>query len=79
MRLWLQILQGNNEKDKVVTNDLNPAIPMARFIRIHPKTWQTHISLRFEVLGCEVTGNHILHQDLHSSIITYTPYYYINQ
>ena len=59
MRLWLQILQGNNEKDKVVTNDLNPAIPMARFIRIHPKTWRDHISLRFEVLGCEVTGNHI--------------------
>ena len=55
-------MQGNTEQDKVVTNDLNPAIHMARFVRIHPKTWQNHISLRFEVLGCEVTGNHILQQ-----------------
>ncbi|XP_033105774.1 uncharacterized protein LOC117108037 [Anneissia japonica] len=42
---------GNSDKDTAVTN-LLPVEVQARFIRIHPLTWNEHISMRFEVLGC---------------------------
>ena len=35
----------------MVLNVLHPSIN-ARYIRVHPKTWQGHISMRMELLGC---------------------------
>ena len=32
-------------------NSLQPTI-VARYIRVHPKTWYSHISMRMELLGC---------------------------
>ncbi|XP_033107775.1 uncharacterized protein LOC117109513 isoform X2 [Anneissia japonica] len=44
---------GNSDADTAVTR-LFPAGVHARFIRIHPLSWNGHISMRFEVLGCPV-------------------------
>ena len=35
----------------MVLNVLHPSIN-ARYIRVHPKTWHNHISMRMELLGC---------------------------
>ena len=35
----------------MVLNVLDPSIN-ARYIRVHPKTWRDHISMRMELLGC---------------------------
>jgi hypothetical protein len=35
----------------IVKNTLEPVIA-ARFIRIHPRSWQNHISMRVEFNGC---------------------------
>ena len=35
----------------MVLNVLHPSIN-ARYIRVHPKTWRGHISMRMELLGC---------------------------
>ena len=35
----------------MVLNVLHPSID-ARYIRVHPKTWRGHISMRMELLGC---------------------------
>ena len=53
---YFQILQGNTERDVVVTNKLDPPMPSVKFLRIHPKTWQEYLALRFELLGCEDMG-----------------------
>ncbi|CAH3197941.1 unnamed protein product, partial [Porites evermanni] len=45
------VLNGNTDRNTVVLNVLHPSIN-ARYIRVHPKTWQGHISMRMELLGC---------------------------
>ena len=35
----------------MVLNVLDPSIN-AHYIRVHPKTWRDHISMRMELLGC---------------------------
>ncbi|XP_028415658.1 retinoschisin-like [Dendronephthya gigantea] len=47
-----KVFDGNTDENSVVTNVLSPAVT-ARFIRIHPKTWNSHISLRVELYGCQ--------------------------
>ncbi|XP_028414250.1 venom prothrombin activator pseutarin-C non-catalytic subunit-like [Dendronephthya gigantea] len=47
-----KVFDGNTDENSVVTNVLSPAVT-ARYIRIHPKTWNNHISLRVELYGCE--------------------------
>ena len=47
---------ANGDTKTVVTNYLEPPILGARFIRIQPQEWHRHISLRFEMLGCENIG-----------------------
>ena len=42
---------SNVDDKSIVKNALAPVI-VARFIRIHPKTWNNHISMRAEFLGC---------------------------
>ncbi|KAJ7382129.1 oligosaccharide binding [Desmophyllum pertusum] len=45
------VFAGNSDKTTVITQFLSPAIN-ARYIRINPKSWSEHISLRIELLGC---------------------------
>eukprot|EP00118_Oscarella_pearsei_P005447 m.25086 g.25086 ORF g.25086 m.25086 type:complete len:509 (+) comp28733_c0_seq3:70-1596(+) len=42
---------GNSDKESVVKNALKGAIS-AQYVRIRPKSWHGHISLRFELFGC---------------------------
>jgi len=49
--LKLQVLNANKDRNTVVLNVLHHAIT-ARYIRLHPKTWRGHISMRMELLGC---------------------------
>lgn len=49
-RLWYYYpkdLHGNFDKNTVMINKLEPF--QARYVRIHPKEWKEHISLRFEI------------------------------
>jgi hypothetical protein len=45
------ILTGNTDRSTVVEHVLRPAIT-ARYIRVVPKTWNNHISMRMELYGC---------------------------
>ena len=46
---------------KVITNTLNTPIAKARFVRISPQSWNHEfVSLRFDVLGCELKGKNEL-------------------
>lgn len=42
------VFDGNVDRDTVVYHHLNPAIT-ARFLRIKPTAWQTHIAMRMEL------------------------------
>ena len=43
----------------MVLNVLHPSIN-ARYIRVHPKTWRGHISMRMELLGCPSGTDNLL-------------------
>lgn len=56
----LQVFQGNHDRYTPVSHDLETPI-IARYIRIHPETWKTHISMRAEFYGCRDGRNsHII-------------------
>ena len=40
------------DSNNIVSHELKPPI-WARYIRFHPKTWYSHISMRVEVYGCK--------------------------
>ncbi|XP_078346313.1 uncharacterized protein LOC144631689 isoform X2 [Oculina patagonica] len=46
-----QVLPGNKDSNTIVGHILNPPI-IARYIRIHPKEYQSYMALRFELFGC---------------------------
>ncbi|EDO45371.1 predicted protein, partial [Nematostella vectensis] len=46
----LQVFAGNFDRNTVVTRLFKPAI-RARFIRINPRSWYHHISMRLEFYG----------------------------
>ncbi|XP_028417633.1 uncharacterized protein LOC114542082, partial [Dendronephthya gigantea] len=46
-----KIFIGNTDRNTIIKNVLSPAIT-ARYVRIHPVTWQRHISMRMELYGC---------------------------
>ena len=48
---FAQIFQGNSERQLIVTNRFRSPI-RARFVRIYPRTWHGHISMRIELYGC---------------------------
>ncbi|XP_072042890.1 macrophage mannose receptor 1-like [Amphiura filiformis] len=52
------IFDGNTDQTTVVTN-LFPTPVIASYIRILPTAWHVHISMRFELVGCEVVVNSI--------------------
>ncbi|XP_060077614.1 uncharacterized protein LOC132557141 [Ylistrum balloti] len=45
------IFEGNTDKNTIVTINLDPEI-VTHFIRIHPLTWNNHVGLRLELVGC---------------------------
>ena len=47
-----KVFSGNSDKDTIVGHRLNPPIH-AKSIRILPVSWHGHISMRFELYGCE--------------------------
>nr|XP_028606857.1 neuropilin-1 isoform X1 [Podarcis muralis]XP_028606858.1 neuropilin-1 isoform X1 [Podarcis muralis] len=60
---WISVKDGNN-KPLVFIGNTNPTdvayrpFPkpiLTRFVRIKPASWETGISLRFEVYGCKIT------------------------
>ncbi|XP_052260686.1 uncharacterized protein LOC127864837 isoform X2 [Dreissena polymorpha] len=59
-----EIFPGNTDQDSYVTNKLAHPV-CALCVRIQPVTWDWHISLRFDVLGCPC-GNHNGSQCEHS-------------
>ena len=50
--LILQVFTANSDRYTVVRNVLVKPI-ITRFIKIHPESWQGHISMRTEFLGCK--------------------------
>eukprot|EP00058_Branchiostoma_floridae_P006902 XP_002592390.1 hypothetical protein BRAFLDRAFT_67255 [Branchiostoma floridae] len=52
---WLQVFPGNTNRTTPVTNLLNYSVD-ARFVRFLPQSWNLHISMRVEVLGCNSTA-----------------------
>ncbi|XP_078346606.1 uncharacterized protein LOC144631897 [Oculina patagonica] len=47
----VKVFSGNSDRYTVVSHDLKIPI-ITRYIRIHPETWQSHISMRAELYGC---------------------------
>ena len=54
----LQIYQGNNDQNSIVSNILTEPIE-ARVVRLHPQGWHGHISLRMEFYGCSLKSGNI--------------------
>jgi hypothetical protein len=48
-----KIFTGNTNQNSIVKHALKPAI-IARYIRVRPKTWHGHISMRMELYGCKI-------------------------
>ncbi|XP_078353361.1 uncharacterized protein LOC144638092 isoform X2 [Oculina patagonica] len=46
-----KVFTGNRDRNSVVKHNVSPNIE-ARFLRLHPKTWHNHISMRMELYGC---------------------------
>ena len=52
---WVDIptlYSGNTDRDTKKSNNLPPDTA-ARFVRLRPNEWETHISMRWEVTGCD--------------------------
>ena len=54
----LQYFTGNRDQNTVVTNSFVPIL-RCRYIRVRPRGWYKHISMRVEFYGC-FTGEHRL-------------------
>lgn len=52
LALSFQIFTANYDRYTVVENMLEKPI-VTRYLRIHPESWQSHISMRTEFLGCK--------------------------
>ena len=59
---WILIYRlyiGNVDQNTKKTNRL-PSGTDARFVRLLPRQWQGHISMRFDLTGCELTSKFTL-------------------
>lgn len=45
------LMNGNKDRNTISAHVIDPPI-VARYIRLRPKTWYGHISMRLEVYGC---------------------------
>uniref|UniRef100_A0A3Q1EDZ5 Neuropilin n=1 Tax=Acanthochromis polyacanthus TaxID=80966 RepID=A0A3Q1EDZ5_9TELE len=50
-----KVFHANTDPAEVVLNRV-PQPVLARFVRIRPQTWRNGIALRFELYGCQITG-----------------------
>ena len=55
-----RLFVGNRDKDTKMANPMPDNIE-ARFIRLRPNSWDTRISMRYDVKGCAVQGRMSLH------------------
>ena len=46
-----RVFTGNSDPETAVTNDFDSPIA-ARYFRLYPQTWNNHISMRWELYGC---------------------------
>ena len=55
-----KIFTGNFDRNTIVGHDIEPVIA-TRYIKVLPKTWYKHISMRMELYGCTdgIEGNYI--------------------
>ena len=51
---FLKVFDGNTDRNTGVTS-LFPRPIQATHIRIRPTAWESYISMRFEILGCQGT------------------------
>ena len=51
LHIYLQLFPGNTGVDEAVVNPLPNPIRTST-IRLRPRSWHKHISLRFDVIGC---------------------------
>ena len=51
----IQIFQGNSDNNVHKNNAFDPPF-YARFVRVVPWAWHERITLRMELLGCDLTG-----------------------
>ena len=48
-----KVFQGNIERNHVVFHKFRPSLK-TRYVRIHPKSWYSYISMRVELFGCRL-------------------------
>lgn len=48
-----RIFSGNSDQNTIVENAFDSAL-VARYVRLYPQTWYGHMSMRWEVYGCEI-------------------------
>ncbi|XP_035673304.1 lactadherin-like [Branchiostoma floridae] len=51
-----RVFPGNYDQDTEVRHLLDPPVT-ARYVRFWPQTWNSHLSMRVEVLGQDCTGD----------------------
>ena len=56
IHLLVQIFEGSWDSDTAVTHYFYAPV-VAQYVRINPQTWETHIAIRFELLGCKCKYN----------------------
>ena len=59
-----KIFTGNTDNDTLVQHDFDPAL-VARYVRLHPQTWNRAIALRWDVTGCDIGMSLVLITILH--------------
>ena len=47
----LQTFRGNYDRNGIQTHSFDPPI-YGRFVRLNPRGWKSHISMRLELYGC---------------------------
>ena len=53
-----QLFQANRDQNSIAKNAINPPI-LARYVKLNPRSWYRHISMRIEYYGC-VAGKLLL-------------------
>ncbi|XP_028419313.1 uncharacterized protein LOC114545227 [Dendronephthya gigantea] len=48
----VKVFNGNNNRNTIVRQIVSPVI-VTQYIRIHPKSWHGHISMRVDFAGCQ--------------------------
>ena len=51
--LVCQVFQANSDRHTIVTNTF-PRSVLASYIRVHPQSWYSWVSMRVEFIGCPI-------------------------